>query len=290
MKVPQMFVMLGMVVLSVAMLGCRAVGEEAEAKLGITAKEIRARNLTQTNGDGILTNATSFEMIQFVNERSKNSVGITRDRQYIELTRCLLPDYLSIGTIYSSDAIKRMIVNPRGVWEIDAAGASTQIKDKGALKRTRFILDMQNSAKKDEDLWRKIELEESELNPDTWYKLVFYPKGDVPGFSSRVEYINKNTFLCDRNVLYFVQGIQLTTDIEEYKSFGSMKIPYMSISYDKGNENISRRVLKSFKINCLNKDCICEFEPDAKLNMTIPGCRACGEKAKPRTYYEFPKK
>lgn len=287
MKVRMFFFLIVAVVCCIfTALGCKSVGLEAEEKLGITANEVRARSLKVLTGDGLISNATSFETVYYVAKNSQNLLGRKTIREYVELTRYLEPDCLLVAEIYAKNSIKRLIVNPQGIWEVDIAGAQKKISSNQDRKAFEFAMDMQNPAKSDSDLWRLIELEESDYCSDSCYKLVFYPKLEGTAIKSYVEYVNKTTYLPVRSVMRITGDRSVTTDMLEYCKFNTVQMPSRTRSFDSQTEDESVRILQSFKINCLNKDCCCDFEPDAPIHMTLPGCKFHGPEPKPRTFYE----
>lgn len=271
------------VVILAVLTGCRAIGPAAEEKLGITALELRQKSQLATDPNGILKKAQSFETVQEVEELGKNLVGREKRSTSLEIIRYRSPFYVSVIQILAEDSVQRLVANPRGIWQIDIMGEARELTRPAQKASFEFMVAELNPKTRDSDIWKNIVLEESDLNPDSWYKLVFYPKGNA--IRSETEYIEKGTFLTRRIEVDFGYRASIT-EIPVYRKVRyGMQMPETTINYTSDGKTEAIRHLKSFRINCLKKDCSCDFEPETPLNQTLPGCRGCGPEPKPRRIY-----
>lgn len=265
--------------------GCRLIGLDAEHKFGITAQEVREKSQRAADPHGVMKKAVSFEMVQKVTESGRNLLGKATTKTHTEITRYKSPFYLCIMEVYNPETIKRLIANPRGIWDIDIVGHVTEITQSRQKEAFEFSMAEMNPQTTDDMLWKSMVLEESDIRPDSWYKLVMYPK--TKAIVKKTFYIEKNTFL-PRRVEVDLGSAVSTTEIIEYKAYPNglkmVQVAKSSYSDARFGGKVTRE-LKAFRLNTLDADCDCDFEPETPAGMTLPGCKACGPNSKPRSVY-----
>lgn len=266
-------------------VACRAVGPEAERKLGITAAELCMKNKAAEDPNNALKNAKSFEYVHKVTVKGHDILGRISTKEHTEVVRYKAPYCLSMYQIYGLNQVARTISNLRGVWTVNLTGHEKALT--GSQKEAmEFMLNELNPKIDDDMLWSKIVLEESDRNPEEWYKLVFYPKYSI--FRSRTEYIDKKTFLPRLMITDFGAGNSTTSEFVEYTTLANGVLTASLVrTASSGSSEVQVRQLLNIAINNLNPDCICDFEYDTPLGTSHPGCPACGPKPKPRKLYDY---
>lgn len=253
----------GMLFLLLSVVACRMVGAEAEAAYGITAEEVYSKMIKAIDPQGDMLNAKSCLMVRDIRETKMNILGTVSDQTSVETTVLRPPQCLSVTTAYAPGVFSWIIVNEYGAWSRDLAGVVTQLRGKPLEAARFYVKKAMLSGVNQRQLWEDVILEESDILPEKWYRLVLVPK--ISGMNPTINYVNRKTFMLERVAVIVPTDTgnkSVICDIDAYQVYNDDILVPSLIKYYNDQGIVSSEVfLKTFKINDLEEGCNCPFDP-----------------------------